>query len=48
MPEDLYTAPGIILSSPLSLATDMTGAILGAGGLRLGTRTGADGTAELA
>ena len=48
MPGDLCTAPGIILLSPLSLATNVTDLTLGAGGLWLGTRTGADGTATLA
>ena len=33
--------------SPLSLATDVTDATLGASGLWLGTRTGAGGTATL-
>ena len=48
MPGDLYTAPRIISLSPLSLATDVTDATLGASGLWLGTRTGANGTATLA
>ena len=47
MPGDLYTAPRIISLSPLSLATDVTDATLGASGLWLGTRTGAGGTATL-
>ena len=47
MPGDLYTAPRIISLSPLSLATDMTGATFGASGLWLGTRTGAGGTGTL-
>ena len=46
-PEDLRTAPRIISLSPLSLATDVTEATHGASGLRLGTRTGAAGTATL-
>ena len=41
------TAPGIISLSPLSLATDVTDATLGARGLWLGTRTGAGGTTTL-
>ena len=41
MPGDLCTAPGII-----SFATDVTDATLGRNGLRLGTRTEADGTAH--
>ena len=45
MPEDLYTAPGIVSLSPLSLATEVT---LGASGLWLETRTGAGCTATLA
>ena len=44
MPGDLCTAPRIILVLPLSLATDVTDATLGASGLWLGTRTGAGGT----
>ena len=44
MPGDLCTVPRIISLSPLSLATDAT---LGAGGLWLGTLTGAGGTATL-
>ena len=47
MPRDLCTAPRIILLSPLSLATDVTDATLGASGLWLGTRTGAGSTATL-
>ena len=47
MPGDLCTAPRIISLSPLSLATDVTDATLGASGLWLGTRTGAGGTATL-
>ena len=47
MPGDLYTTPGIISLSPLSLATDVTDATLGASGLWLGTRTGAGGAATL-
>ena len=47
MPGDLCPAPGII-SSPLSLATDVIDATLGAIGIWLGTRTGAAGTATLA
>ena len=47
MPGDLCTAPRIISLSPLSLATDVTDATLGASGLWLGTRTGAGGTAKL-
>ena len=47
MPGDLCTAARIISLSPLSLATDMTDATLGASGLWLETRTGADGTATL-
>ena len=37
----------ILELSPLSLATDVTDATLGASGFRLGTRTGADGAATL-
>ena len=48
MPGDLYTAPGIISLSPLSLATDMTDATVRASGIWLGTRTGAGGTITLA
>ena len=48
MPGDLCTAPGIILLSPLSLATDAIDVTLGVSGLWLGTRTGAGGTATLA
>jgi hypothetical protein len=44
---DLCTAPRIISLSPLSLATDLTDATLGASGLLLGTRTGAGGLATL-
>ena len=47
MPGDLYTAPRIISLWPLSLATNVTDATLGASGLWLGTQTGADGTATL-
>ena len=47
MPGDLCTASRIISLSLLSLATDVTGATLGASGLWLGTRTGAGGTATL-
>ena len=47
MPGDLCTAPRIISLSPLSLATDVTDATLGACGLWLGTRTGAGGTVTL-
>ena len=47
MPRDLCTAPRIISFSPLSLATDVTDATLGASGLWLRTRTGAGGTATL-
>ena len=47
MPGDLCTVPVISLS-PLSLATDVTDATLGASDLWLGTRTGAGGTATLA
>ena len=45
MPGNLCTAPRIITLSPLSLATDVTAATLGASDLWLGTRTGAGGTA---
>ena len=48
MPGYLCTASRIISLSPLSLATDVTDATLGASGFWLGTRTGADGTATLA
>ena len=48
MPGDLCTAYGIISSSPLSLATDVTDVTFGASGILLGTRTGAGGTATLA
>jgi hypothetical protein len=48
MPGDLFTGPGIISLSLLSLATDLTDVTLGASGLWLGTRTGAVGTATLA
>ena len=48
MPGDLYTAPGVISLSPLSLATDVIDVTLEAKGLWLGTRTGAGGTATLA
>ena len=44
---DVYTATGIISLAPLSLATDVTDATLGASGLWLRTRTGAGGTATL-
>ena len=47
MTGDLYTAPRIISLSPLSLASDVTDATLGASGLWLGTRTGAGGTFTL-
>ena len=47
MPGDLCIAPGIISLSPLSLATDVTDATLGASALWLGTRTGAGATASL-
>ena len=47
MPGDLYTAPGIISLSPLSLVTDVTDVTLGASGIWLDTRTGASGTAIL-
>ena len=47
MPGDLCTAPRIISLSPLSLATDVTDATLGASDLWLGTRTGAGSTATL-
>ena len=46
MPGDLCADPRIILLPPLSLATDVTDAILGASGLWLGTRTEAGGTAH--
>ena len=46
-PRDMCTAPRIISLSPLSLATDVTDATLGASGIWLGTRTGAGGTATL-
>ena len=45
---DLCTAPSIISLSPLSLATDVTDATLGASDLWLGNRTKAGGTATLA
>ena len=48
MPGDLHTAPRAISLSPLTLATDVTDATLGASGLWLGTRTEAGGTATLA
>ena len=48
MPGNLCTAPRIISLSPLSLATEVTDATLGASGLWLGTRTGAGGTATQA
>ena len=48
MPEDLCIAPRITSLLPLSLATDMTDAKLGASGLWLGTRAGAGGTATQA
>ena len=41
----MYTAPGNISLSPLSLETDVTQGIIGHW---LGTRTGAGGTATLA
>ena len=44
----LSTASGINSLSPLSLATDVTDATLGASGLCLGTQGGAGGTATLA
>ena len=47
MPGYLFTAPRIISLSPLSLATNVTDAELGANGLWLGTRTGAGATATL-
>ena len=47
MPGDVCTAPEIISLSPLSLATDVTDATLGASGLRPETRTGAGGTATV-
>ena len=47
MPGDLCTVPRIISLSLLSLATDVSDAILGASGLWLGTRRGAGGTATL-
>ena len=47
MPGYLCTASRTISLSPLSLATDLTDETLGASGLWLGTRTGADGTATL-
>jgi len=47
MPGDLCTARRFISLSPLSLATDVTDATLGASGLWLGTRTGPGGTATL-
>ena len=47
MPGDMFTAPRIISISPLSLATDVTDATVGASALWLGTRTGAGGTATL-
>ena len=43
----MCTAPRIISLSPLSLATDVTDATLGASGLWLGTLTGDGGTATL-
>ena len=48
MPGGLCTAPRIISLSPLSLATDVTSATLGASDLWLGERAGAGGTATLA
>ena len=48
MPGDLYTAPGVISLSTLSLATDVTDVTLGASGFWLRTRTEAGGTATLA
>ena len=47
MPGDLCTASRIISLSPLSLATDVTDATLGANGLWLETRTGAGGIATI-
>ena len=47
MPGDLCTDPRIISLSPLSLATDVTDATLGASGFWLGIRTGVGGTATL-
>ena len=47
MPGDLCTAFRIISLSPLSLATDVTDATLGASGLWLGMQTGAGETATL-
>jgi hypothetical protein len=47
MPGDLCTARRIISLSPLSLATDVADATLGAGVLWLETRTGAGGTVTL-
>ena len=40
MPEDLWTAPGIISLSSLSLATDVTDMTLGTSDLWPGTLTG--------
>ena len=48
MPGGLCTAPGIISSSPLSPATDVTDVTLGASGLRLEVRTGGADTVTLA
>ena len=48
MPGDLFSAPRIISLSPLSLATNVTDATLGASSLWLGTRTLAGGTDKLA
>ena len=45
---DLFTAPSIISVSPLSLATDVTDATLGANVLWLEARAGAGGIATLA
>jgi hypothetical protein len=47
MPGDLCTVPRIISLSPLSLATDVTDATLGASDLWLGTWTEACGTTTL-
>ena len=48
MPGDLCTAPKFISLSPLSFATDVTDATLGASDLWLGTRSEAGGAATLA
>ena len=42
MPGDLCTAPGIISLLALLLTTDVADVTLGASGLWLGTRTGAE------